>query len=123
MMAADVRSRDGVVRRAARWVWNALSPVCGEGGGQYERGPVQASACGARRALGEGLGQSDVSSAPASRQGLRLSVQAHPGGCLRVCDGGRGERGPHGPISFTDSWAQLLYAWAPRAAPLKLSLL
>eukprot|EP00967_Tisochrysis_lutea_P037083 scaffold44661_cov29-Tisochrysis_lutea.AAC.1 len=40
---------------------------------------------------------------PASKQGrmgLRLSVQTHPGG---VCIGGRGERGPHDPISFTDA--------------------
>ena len=48
---------------------------------------MQASACGARRALGEDLVINDVSSAPTSRQGLRLSVQTHPGG---VCDGGRG---------------------------------
>ena len=77
--------------------------VCGavlEGGCQYDGKPVRASERGARRALGERLGRNDVSSAPANRQGLRLCVQAHPGG---VCDGGRGERGPHGPISFTDS--------------------
>ena len=52
--------------------------LSGEGGGQYDEGPVQASACGARRALGEGLVRSGVSSAPArqppaARQGLRLS--------------------------------------------------
>ena len=56
------------------------------------RGPMQAYACSARRALGESLGGCDVSSAPASRQGLRVSVQAHPWG---VCDGGgRGDAAP-----------------------------
>ena len=54
----------------------------------------------ATRAGRESGASIDVSSAPASRQGLRMNVQAHPGG---VCDGGRGERGPHDPISFTDS--------------------
>ena len=54
---------------------------------------MQASACGARRALGEGLGQSGVCSAPAKRQKLRLSVEAHPGGpCKGVSAMERGGR-------------------------------
>ena len=69
------------------------------GGGQYERGPVQASAsaCGARRALGEGLDLSGVSSAPVSRQGLRLVVPA-------MERGGR-EAPIHWPPTYKSSYA------------------
>ena len=63
------------------------------------RGPVQANACGARRAPSEGLDSFDDCSAPG--QGLRVVMQAaprhrHPGGrgCLRWSDGRRGARGP-----------------------------
>ena len=48
------------------WAQVVCGSVVERGVSKYERGPVQASACGARRTLGEGLGQSDVSSAPAS---------------------------------------------------------
>ena len=55
---------------------------------------------GARRALHDPIGLLIVKQG----QWLRMSVHAHSGG---VCDGGRGERGPHDqdPISFTDSCA------------------
>ena len=64
--------------------------LSGEGGGQYDEGTVQANACGAWRAPGEGLESCVDCSAPANRQRLRAEdgCAGLPRGCERWREGG-----------------------------------